>query len=40
MLVTIPQEEGNCRLYENMGYYQTGETVVANERMTLVVYVK
>ena len=39
-LVTILQEEGNCHLYEKMGYHQTGETVVVNERMTLVVYVK
>ena len=39
-LVTILQEEGNCHLYEKMGYHQTGETVVVNERMTLVVYIK
>ena len=29
-----------CYLYEKMGYYQTGETRVINERMTLVFYKK
>ena len=37
---TILQEKGNCYLYEKMGYYQTGETKVINERMTLVFYKK
>lgn len=39
-LDTILQEEGNCRLYEKMGYRRTGETQVINERMTLVFYEK
>ena len=39
-LDTILQEKGNCYLYEKMGYYQTGETRVINERMTLVFYKK
>ena len=39
-LDTILQEKGNCYLYEKMGYYQTGETKVINERMTLVFYKK
>lgn len=39
-LDTILQEEGNCHLYEKMGYRQTDETKVINERMTLVFYEK
>ena len=39
-LDTILQEKGNCHLYEKMGYRQTGETKVINERMTLVFYKK
>ena len=39
-LDTILQEKGNCHLYEKMGYRQTGETKVVNERMTLVFYHK
>ncbi len=39
-LSTILQEPRNCHLYEKMGYHATGETVVINERMTLVVYEK
>lgn len=39
-LDTILQEKGNCHLYEKMGYHQTGETEVVNERMTLVFYEK
>ena len=39
-LGTILQEQGNCHLYEKMGYHQTGETKVINERMTLVFYKK
>ena len=39
-LDTILQEKGNCHLYEKMGYKQTGETKVVNERMTLVFYHK
>lgn len=39
-LGTILQEKGNCHLYEKMGYHQTGETKVINDRMTLVFYEK
>ncbi|SHM46465.1 GNAT family N-acetyltransferase [Ruminococcus flavefaciens] len=39
-LGTILQEDGNCCLYEKMGYRQTGETEVINERMTIVNYAK
>ena len=39
-LDTILQEEGNCHLYEKMGYRQTGETQDINDRMTIVFYEK
>ena len=39
-LDTILQEKGNCYLYEKMGYHQTGETEIINERMTIVNYEK
>lgn len=39
-LGTILQEEGNCHLYEKMGYHQTSETKVINDLMTLVFYEK
>ena len=39
-LDTIIQEEGNCHLYEKLGYRQTGEVKVVNEKMTLVFYHK
>ena len=39
-LDTILQEPKNCHLYEKMGYRQTGETKVINERLTLVFYEK
>lgn len=39
-LDTILQEEGNCHLYEKMGYKLTGEAKVVNESMTLVFYKK
>jgi len=39
-LDTILQENGNCYLYEKMGYHQTGETEIINERMTIVNYEK
>lgn len=39
-LDTILQEKGNCHLYEKLGYRQTGEIKVVNERMTLVFYQK
>lgn len=38
-LDTILQEAGNCRLYEKMGYHQTGAEPV-NDRMTLAFYRK
>ncbi len=39
-LDTILQEEGNCYLYEKMGYRQTGKTETVNDKMTLVFYRK
>lgn len=39
-LGTILQEKGNCHLYEKMGYHQSGETKIINDRMTLVFYLK
>lgn len=39
-LSTILEEEGNCRLYEKLGYARIGEPVCVNERMTLVFYEK
>ena len=39
-LDTILQEEGNCALYEKMGYVATGKTEIINDRMTLVEYEK
>ncbi len=39
-LDTIAQEEGNCRLYEKMGYRRTERTETINDRMTLVFYEK
>ena len=39
-LDTILQEKGNCHLYEKMGYRQTGQTKVINDKMTLVFYKK
>lgn len=39
-LDTILQEQGNCHLYEKMGYVRTGETKVINDRLTLVFYAK
>lgn len=39
-LDTILQEKGNCHLYEKLGYKQTGETKIVNERITLVFYHK
>lgn len=39
-LDTILQEEGNCRLYEKMGYRATGEIRRINDAMTLVYYEK
>ena len=39
-LDTILQEDGNCHLYEKMGYQRTGEERKVNDRLTLVVYTK
>jgi isopentenyldiphosphate isomerase len=39
-LDTIQTERRNCYLYEKMGYIQSGELLVINERMTLVSYKK
>lgn len=39
-LDTILQEQGNCYLYEKMGYRATGKQEQINERMTLVIYEK
>ena len=39
-LDTILEEEGNCRLYEKLGYIRTGKTEKINENMTLVFYEK
>ena len=39
-LSTIMQEQGNCHLYEKMGYHRTGALQIINERMTLVQYEK
>ncbi len=39
-LDTILQEPANCYLYEKMGYHQTGETEIINEKMTIVYYEK
>ena len=39
-LDTIMQEEGNCHLYEKLGYRRTGESHIINNRMTIVMYEK
>ena len=39
-LDTILQEEGNCYLYEKMGYRKTGKTKKINDKLTLVFYEK
>ena len=39
-LDTILEEQGNCHLYEKMGYKRTGEYKKINNRMTLVYYEK
>lgn len=39
-LDTILQEQGNCYLYEKLGYKQTGATREINDRMTIVCYEK
>lgn len=40
MLVRLNQEEGNCYLYEKMGYHRTGKTKAINDKLTLVFYEK
>ena len=40
MLDTILQEEGNCYLYEKIGYKRTGKIENINERMDIVYYEK
>jgi GNAT superfamily N-acetyltransferase len=39
-LDTILQEQGNCYLYEKLGYRRTGKIEVVNSNMTLVYYEK
>lgn len=39
-LDTILQEQGNCYLYEKLGYQKTGETKQINDKMTIVLYEK
>lgn len=39
-LDTILQEQGNCYLYEKLGYKKTGKIEVINDKMTLVYYEK
>ena len=39
-LDTILQEEGNCHLYEKIGYKRTGRSEKLNDKMTLVYYEK
>jgi ribosomal protein S18 acetylase RimI-like enzyme len=39
-LDTILREEGNCHLYEKIGYIRTGKTEEINEKMTLIYYEK
>jgi len=39
-LDTILQEKSNCHLYEKVGYRQTGEMKIINDKLTLVFYKK
>lgn len=39
-LDSILQEQGNCYLYEKLGYQKTGETKQINDKMTIVFYEK
>ncbi|MEO2213446.1 GNAT family N-acetyltransferase [Paenibacillus amylolyticus] len=39
-LGTILQEQGNCYLYEKIGYKKTGATKAINDKMTMVFYEK
>ena len=40
ILDTILQEEGNCHLYEKIGYKKTGKIEKINEKMDIVYYEK
>lgn len=40
VLDTIMLEEGNCYLYEKLGYKRTGEQKTINDNMTIVFYEK
>jgi len=40
ILDTILQEEGNCYLYEKVGYVKTGKIEKINEKMDIVHYIK
>ena len=40
IIFILPEYQGNCHLYEKVGYKQTGETKVINDRLTLVFYKK
>ena len=40
ILDTILQEEGNCHLYEKVGYKKTGKIEKINEKMDIVYYEK
>lgn len=39
-LDTILQEQGNCYLYEKLGYQRTGKVIQINDKMTIVSYEK
>ena len=39
-LITVLQKPKNCHLYEKLGYRQTGETEILNDKMTFVFYEK
>lgn len=39
-LDTILEEQGNCYLYEKLGYKKTGQRLKINDRMTIVYYEK
>lgn len=39
-LDTILQEQGNCHLYEKIGYKRTGKTKIINDKLTIVFYEK
>lgn len=39
-LDTILQEQGNCYLYEKLGYERTGKVRIINDKMSIVFYEK